>query len=157
MVGQPQSRPTLIGVHQAPIGVHGPRTLLSRCIEEWEGRGCIPALQGLSTLGGGYCHDLFPLLSPISLPLHKPHQSHLTDPSQNFPDLISSMDQSRSHPTGPLGPHSNAFQATTRTPVETGLTGLRDRMAFQDHVTITQPCITHATSSAGHLASRPGT
>ena len=27
----------------------------------------IPALQGFSALGGGYCHNLFPMLSPIPL------------------------------------------------------------------------------------------
>src|SRR5882672_8634801 len=28
----------------------------------------IPTSQGLSTLGGGYCHDLFPELSPYFVP-----------------------------------------------------------------------------------------
>src|SRR5882724_797720 len=63
MVSQPRYRPTLIDVHQAPRGVHGPQTLLSRCIEEGEVRCGIPASQGLSTWRGGYYHDPFPTLS----------------------------------------------------------------------------------------------
>src|SRR5882724_7419150 len=84
-----------------------------------------------------HCHDMFPLLSPTSTLLHKPHQSHLTDPSQNFPNLIGPLDQSRSHLTGHLGPHVVASQASTRTPFGTDFAGLRDRMAFQDHMVIT--------------------
>src|SRR5882724_11547505 len=111
MVSWPQYQPTLIGVHQGPTGTHGPSV--------WrKGRAefAISASQGLSTLGGGYCHDPFPLLSPTLTLLHKPHQSHLTDPSQDFPDLISPLDQSQSHPTGHLGPHMVASQDTIRTP-----------------------------------------
>ena len=99
MVGQPRSQPTLIGMHQVPTGMHG--------LSAWrKGRAefAIPTLQGLSTLGGEYCHDLFPLLSPTSMILHKPHQSHLTNPCQNFPDLISPLDQSQLHLTGHRGP-----------------------------------------------------
>ena len=60
MVSRPQYRPTLIDVHQAPGGVHGPRALLSRCIEEGEVRCGIPSLQGLSTLGGGVLSQYVP-------------------------------------------------------------------------------------------------
>jgi len=69
--------------------------------------------------------------------LHKPYQSHLTNPSQNFLDLIGPLDQSLSHLTGHLGPHMVASQATTKTPFGTDFASLRDGMAFQDHMVIT--------------------
>src|SRR5882724_304548 len=85
-------------------------------------------LRRVSAPWEGYCHDPFPLLSPTSTILHKPHQSHLTNPSQNFPNLIGPLDQSRSHLTGHLGPFVVASQATTRTPFGKDFASLRDGM-----------------------------
>jgi len=65
MVGRPQHQPTVIGEIQVLMVVHGPRTQLTGQLEARAGTGYRPASQGLSTLGGGYCHDLFPTLSPI--------------------------------------------------------------------------------------------
>ena len=65
VVGQPRHQTTVIGRPQARMTAHGPRMLLAMRVEEGEGTGYIPALQGLSTLGGGYCHNSFPMLSPI--------------------------------------------------------------------------------------------
>src|SRR5882724_5811273 len=65
VVGRPRHQPTVIGRPQARMIVHRPRMPLATRIEEGEGTEYIPASQGLSTLGGGYCHDSFPTLSPI--------------------------------------------------------------------------------------------
>jgi len=53
---------------QVPIDTHRPSAPLVKVHTEWRSKGSKPALQGLSTLGGGYCHDLFLMLSPIHSP-----------------------------------------------------------------------------------------
>src|SRR5882724_10079886 len=52
------------------------------------------------------CHNPFPRLSPIYSPLHRPHQSYLTNPSQDFPNLISS-DHTQLDPLGLTPSHPN--------------------------------------------------
>jgi len=54
LVSWPQQWPTIIGILQVPIGVHRPPMPPVEA----------PAFQGLSTLGGGYCHEPIPELSP---------------------------------------------------------------------------------------------
>src|SRR5882724_12653105 len=62
-VGQPQYQPAIIGTTQVLIGAHRPPMLPVKRPVHWKTTR-LPASQGLSTLGGGYCHNLFPTLSP---------------------------------------------------------------------------------------------
>src|SRR5882724_6018768 len=88
----------------------------------------------LSTLGGRYCHNLFPDLSPIHLtPLDLLHV-YSTDTSQNSP---GDVDWFQSCPTGSLGPHPITSNIMARTLVGRHPHGLRDVEASQSHVPIT--------------------
>ena len=66
--------------------------------------------------------------------MFSPHQHYLTDPSQDFPDLLGPKDQIRSYPMEPI---RLTVQIPIRSPVETTLHDLRDIEAFPDHVVIT--------------------
>src|SRR5882724_3321607 len=64
VVGRPRHCPVIIGKTQVLAVAHGPPT--PPVVAPARPRTSTPpALQGLSTLGGGYCHDPFPMLSPI--------------------------------------------------------------------------------------------
>src|SRR5882724_11176578 len=64
VVSRPRHRPVIIGKTQALAVTHGPPTPPVEAPARPK-TSTPPASQGLSTLGGGYCHDLFPTLSPI--------------------------------------------------------------------------------------------
>src|SRR5882724_109415 len=135
VVGRPRHRAVIIWKTQALAVMHRPMSLPVEAPAQPK-TSTTPALQGLSTLGGGCCHDLFPTLSPIYSPVFRPHQCHLTDTSQDFPDLIGPTDQSRSYQTGPSGNHPIAPQTTIRTPVGVATHNIGDVAAFQDHMII---------------------
>ena len=99
------------------------------------------------------CHDLFPMLSPIHSPLHRPNHSYLTDPFQDFPDLIGS-DHTQLNPLGLTLSHP-LIQPSKGTLTALGM--YRSCRSCVHHMTIAQPCTTCATPSAGHLAGRLGT
>src|SRR5882724_5654233 len=68
LVGWPQQQLTIIGGTQVLVAVHRPSAPPAKVYAGWDSEGPRPASQGLSTLGGGYCHDLFPMLSTIHSP-----------------------------------------------------------------------------------------
>jgi len=53
----------------------------------------------------GFVSHLFPNAKSHLVLVFRPHHRHLTKPSQDFPDLISPTDWSRSYPTGSSGHH----------------------------------------------------
>jgi len=79
LVSWPQQHLTVIGGTQALIVAHRPAVLPAKVYAEQDSEGPRPASQGLSTLGGGYCHDLFPMLSPIHSP--PPYLPQVTPPT----------------------------------------------------------------------------
>jgi len=83
--GRPRAQLQLIGGVQAP----GPCTDLLGRQSSTDSR---PASQGLSTLGGGYCHDPFPELS-------LDHLSDLIATAPLWPHRV--ITRSRSRPTLP--------------------------------------------------------
>src|SRR5882724_1753330 len=91
------------------------------------------------------CHNLFPMLSPIYSPIFRPHQCHLTDPSQDFPDLFGLTDRFQSYLTGPIGPHPIALQVTVKTPIGATIHNLREAEACSDHVVITRQLRNHGS------------
>src|SRR5882724_7948093 len=123
----------------------------------------LPASQGLSTLGGGYCHDLFPELSPTfmhasrsSLVHHRVHYS-LPSPSSVTPHEsvpIRTNPASASHAAKPSARFGQPLTQQSQHPHAS-----EDDRAIgyhvADHVTDTQPRATQATSSAGHLPGVP--
>jgi len=58
--------PAIIGGTMVPVAMHRPPMPPVNALVHGKNRGLHPASQGLSTLGGGYCHDLLPALSPIN-------------------------------------------------------------------------------------------
>ena len=64
VVSWPRHCPVIIGKTQVLAVAHRPLTPSVEAPARPR-TSTPPASQGLSTLGGGYCHDLFPTLSPI--------------------------------------------------------------------------------------------
>ena len=64
VVAWPRHRPVIIGKTQVLAVAHGPLMPPVEAPAQPK-TSTPPALQGLSTLGGGFCHDPFPMLSPI--------------------------------------------------------------------------------------------
>jgi len=91
------------------------------------------------------CHDLFPMLSPLHVPVPGPHQNHLTDPLRTPPTQsvpITPGSGSRTHPF--------RIQTKTRTMVGMHTHGPEDAIAIPDHMAIMwwpYSCVTHTTSS----------
>src|SRR5882724_13205584 len=93
---------------------------------------------------------LWGVTSHIYSPLHRPHQSYLTNPSQHFPDLISS---NHTH-LDPASPHHIPIHSQNLSqnscPQPQGCSGLPRSCGH--HVMITQSHTTCATSSVSHFA-----
>ena len=68
------------------IAVHRPLVPPTKVYVEGNNKRPRPALQGISTLGGGYCHDPFPRLSLIHSSPTLPCQAYPSDPVQDPSD-----------------------------------------------------------------------
>jgi len=105
----------------------------------------------------GLCHDPFPEISHIVIPTSAP-LGLLHHPLLGIPNLHWSVpitpDQVPGASTSRIWSHSQNLGRNA--PPQPWGCGYLPRSCGQ-HVMIMQPCVTHATSSAGHLASRPGT
>jgi len=120
----------------------------------YQSQNCFAGAQHLG--GGGYCHELFPQLSPeqpttpltfrFTLSLSFPPQVQTTDSDPLR--LLAPFTIFASHPT--LRPQSEPPWHIPHIPSEDNATA--SHMA--DHVTDTKPCTCQTTASSGQLPSR---